>query len=571
MNFSQDQLIGQLLAEQGVISEEQLADAMEEKQRSGKLLSYILVDFGFVTQNQLLETLGAQLGMEVIELSSFDIAQPVINKINASMARMYQVVPVDFFENILTVAMADPLNPSILDELRFIVDCEIRGAISNQKDIEAALDKYYGPEEAEAESITNLMDSYEDIDVDLDLDMLGDDRTDLTNLTEMANEAPVIKLLNLVLLQAIKDKASDIHFEPFETDFKIRYRVDGTLYEMIPPPRHLALAVTSRIKVLSNLNVAERRLPQDGRIQLNVGGKNIDLRVSTLPTAFGESIVMRVLDRSNVSLDLANIGLADNIYNHIIEIIQKPNGIFVVTGPTGSGKTTTLYSALRYVNSIESKIITTEDPIEYDLDGIVQVAIKDSVGLTFGRCLRAILRQDPDRVMVGEIRDLDTAQIAIEASLTGHFVFSTLHTNDAPGSITRLLDMGIEPFLLISSLEGVLAQRLVRTICKECKTPYQPTQEILSNAGLTMEDVEGHDLFYGKGCKTCNNTGYKGRTGIYELLTISDSIRELIIEHAPQSVLMKRAREGGMQTLRENGLEKAFMGITTIEEIMRES
>ncbi|MEW6536496.1 MAG: type II secretion system ATPase GspE [Candidatus Auribacterota bacterium] len=568
MNFSQDQIVGQLLFERGVISEEQLLEALEEKQRSGKLLSYILVDFGFVTENDLLHTIGQQLNMDVVDLNQLDIAQSVINKINPTMARMYQVVPVDFFDNVLTIAMADPLNPNILDELRFIVDCDVKGAISNAKDIEKALEKYYGMEESE-ESISNLIDSYDDFD--LDMDLLDDDRSDITNLTEMVNEAPVIKLLNLVLLQAIKDKASDIHFEPFETDFKIRYRVDGTLYEMIPPPRHLALAVTSRIKVLANLNVAERRLPQDGRIQLNVGGKNIDLRVSTLPTAFGESVVMRVLDRSNVSLDLENIGLSDKILSFIGEIIEKPNGIFIVTGPTGSGKTTTLYSCLRRVNSIDSKIITTEDPIEYDLDGIVQVAIRDSVGLTFSRCLRAILRQDPDRVMVGEIRDLDTAQIAIEASLTGHFVFSTLHTNDAPSSITRLMDMGIEPFLLTSSLEGVLAQRLVRTICKECKTPYEPTREILATAGLTMEDVEGHKLYYGKGCKTCNNTGYKGRTGIYELLIINDAIREMILENAPQSALMAKAREMGMQTLRENGFEKAFLGQTTLEEVLREA
>ncbi|RJP59425.1 MAG: type II secretion system protein GspE [Candidatus Auribacter fodinae] len=568
MNFSQDQIVGQLLFERGVISEEQLLEALEEKQRSGKLLSYILVDFGFVTEHDLLQTIGQQLNMDVVDLNQLDIAQSVINKINPTMARMYQVVPVDFFDNVLTIAMADPLNPNILDELRFIVDCDVKGAISNAKDIEKALEKYYGMEESE-ESISNLIDSYDDFD--LDMDLLDDDRSDITNLTEMVNEAPVIKLLNLVLLQAIKDKASDIHFEPFETDFKIRYRVDGTLYEMIPPPRHLALAVTSRIKVLANLNVAERRLPQDGRIQLNVGGKNIDLRVSTLPTAFGESVVMRVLDRSNVSLDLENIGLSDKILSFIGEIIEKPNGIFIVTGPTGSGKTTTLYSCLRRVNSIDSKIITTEDPIEYDLDGIVQVAIRDSVGLTFSRCLRAILRQDPDRVMVGEIRDLDTAQIAIEASLTGHFVFSTLHTNDAPSSITRLMDMGIEPFLLTSSLEGVLAQRLVRTICKECKTPYEPTREILATAGLTMEDVEGHKLYYGKGCKTCNNTGYKGRTGIYELLIINDAIREMILESAPQSALMAKAREMGMQTLRENGFEKAFLGQTTLEEVLREA
>lgn len=569
MNFSQEHIIGKILISQGFLSEEQFAEALEEKQRSGKLMSHILVDLGFVKQEIVLDTISDHLNMEVVQLNQLDIPQQITNMINASWARMYRIVPIDFFDNVLTVAMADPLNPNCLDDLRFILNCEVKGAISNPKDIDAALDKYYGPEDAE-NSIATLIDNYEE--GELDLETASEiDRFDLANLNEMVNEAPVIKLLNLVLLQAIKDKASDIHFEPFETDFKIRYRVDGTLYDMIPPPRNLALAVTSRIKVLANLNVAERRLPQDGRIQLNVGGKNIDLRVSTLPTAFGESVVMRILDRTNVSLDLNQIGLPEEIKNKVIEIIEKPNGIFCVTGPTGSGKTTTLYSCLKYINKVDSKIITTEDPIEYDLEGVVQVAIRDGIGLTFARCLRAILRQDPDKVMVGEIRDVDTAQIAIEASLTGHLVLSTLHTNDAPGSITRLIDMGIEPFLLTSSLEGILAQRLVRTICNECKEKYTPTPEMLASWGFSMSDIEGHTLYYGKGCKNCNNSGYKGRTGIYELLILNDSLRELILEKAPQSMLKAKASEMGMQTLRESGLIKAFQGITSLDEVVRES
>ncbi|MDX9702111.1 MAG: type II secretion system ATPase GspE [Candidatus Auribacterota bacterium] len=569
MNFTQDHLLGQLLYERGLLTEEQLSEAMEEKQRSGKLLPYILVDYKYVTEQQVLETLSAQLGMEMVDLKALSIPQEIIAKLNASWARMYRVVPVDLYDNILTVAMADPLNPNILDELRFMVDYEVRGAISNEQDISAALDKYYGHEDS-GDSIAALIDGYDDSDINLETDSM-DDRSDISNLTEIANEAPVIKLLNLVLLQAIKDKASDIHFEPFETDYKIRYRVDGTLYDMIPPPRNLALAVTSRIKVLSNLNVAERRLPQDGRIQLNVGGKAIDLRVSTLPTAFGESVVMRILDRSNVQLDLDKIGLPEDIKEQVKSIIEKPNGIFVVTGPTGSGKTTTLYSCLRHVNNIETKIITTEDPVEYDLEGVIQVAIRDSIGLTFARCLRAILRQDPDKVMVGEIRDLETAQIAIEASLTGHLVLSTLHTNDAPSSITRLIDMGVEPFLLTSSLEGILAQRLVRKICPDCKEEFTPTAEMLENAGLSKSEVEGLPFYYGRGCKNCNNTGYKGRTGIYELLVLDDSMHQMIIERAPQATLKAKARECGMVTLRESGLVKVFQGITTLEEVLRES
>ena len=570
MNFTQDHILGQLLVEQQLITQDQLNEAFEEQKRSGKMLTHLLVDCGFVSQEHLLLTMSAQLNMEIVDLKKLNIPKETIEKVSASWARMYHIVPIDFHDNTLTVALADPLNPNTLDELRFIIDFDVRGAISNPQDIDAALEKYYGEEEGDS-TIASLIDNYDENEINLETDDFDEDRANITNLNEIVNEAPVIKLLNLVLLQAIKDKASDIHFEPFETEFKIRYRVDGTLYDMIPPPRHLALAVISRIKVLSNLNVAERRLPQDGRIQLNVGGKSIDLRVSTLPTAFGESVVMRILDRSNVSLDIDNIGLPEDIKKRTIEIIEKPNGIFVVTGPTGSGKTTTLYSCLRYVNKIESKIITTEDPIEYDLEGIVQVAIRDSIGLTFAACLRSILRQDPDKVMVGEIRDLETAQIAIEASLTGHLVFSTLHTNDAPSSITRLIDMGVEPFLMTSSLEGILAQRLVRTICQDCKEQYIPEKEVLESAGLTMEDLEGHTLFYGKGCKNCNNTGYRGRTGIHELLILDDGLRELVLQKAPQATLKAKAKESGMRTLREMGIIKALQGATTLQEVLRET
>ncbi len=567
MNFSQDQFLERFLLERGLLDQTQLEEALEEKKRLGKPMTHIVADLGFVTQEQLLSAIGEQLSMDLVNLNELDIPIEIIEKLESSWARMYAVIPINFYDNTLTVAMADPLNPNILDELRFIVDCEVKGAISNPEDIAAALDKYYQQEDT-ADSMASFIDTYDDMDMELDDDL---DRTDIGNLSEMVNEAPVIKLLNLVLLQAIKDKASDIHFEPFESEFKIRYRVDGTLYDMIPPPRHLALAVISRIKVLANLNVAERRLPQDGRIQLNVGNKNIDLRISTLPTAFGESVVMRILDKSNVSLDLHQIGMPEDIITRVIEIIEKPNGIFVTTGPTGSGKTTTLYSCLRHINRPEAKVITTEDPVEYDLEGVIQVAINDSIGLTFSACLRSILRQDPDKVMVGEIRDVETAQIAIEASLTGHLVFSTLHTNDAPGSVTRLIDMGVEPFLVTSTLEGVLAQRLVRKICTECKEAYTPNQEILNAMGLTMADIEGQALYYGKGCKNCNNTGYKGRTGVYELLVLNDSIRELILEEAPQSVIKAKAKEAGMQTLREAGIAKVFQGVTTLEEILRES
>jgi len=392
---------------------------------------------------------------------------------------------------------------------------------------------------------------------------------DLASVEAAANSRPVVRFVNLVLYQAVQDRASDIHFEPFEDEFKIRYRVDGALYEMAPPPRHLALPVTSRLKVISGLNIAERRVPQDGRIQLPVAGRMIDFRVSTLPTQFGESVVLRVLDRSTVSLDLENIGMPDDIYQYFGEDIAKPNGIVVVTGPTGSGKTTTLYSALRRLNTVEHKLLTAEEPVEYEIDGIVQVPIHEAIGVTFARVLRAFLRQDPDIIMVGEIRDIETSEIAIQASLTGHLVFSTLHTNDAAGAITRLIDMGVEPFLIASTLEAVLGQRLVRTICNNCKTEYQPTPDLLQQLGLTEQQVGGRPFYYGAGCSYCNQTGYKGRRGIYEYLRIKDPIRDLISQRKPTLVIRDKAVELGMRTLREDGIRCILDGYTTVEEVLK--
>jgi type IV pilus assembly protein PilB len=429
------------------------------------------------------------------------------------------------------------------------------------------LDKYYGEEGSE--------------DVDKILAELGGDdkiteeatfaaeTSDEDLLASLANEAPIVRFVNLVMFQAVKDRASDIHFEPFETEFRIRYRVDGALYEMSPPPKHLALPVVSRIKVMANLNISERRLPQDGRINYKLGNKEIDLRVSTLPTAFGESVVLRVLDRSAVNLELESLGFPKNVFDFVSEVIQRPNGIFVVTGPTGCGKTTTLYSCLRRVNAVDTKLLTAEDPVEFDIEGIMQVAISEAVGMTFGKALRSFLRQDPDIIMVGEMRDLETAQIAIQASLTGHLVLSTLHTNDAPGAVTRLVDMGTEPFLVSSTLMGVLGQRLVRTICKNCRTPFEPTEQQLAMLNLSPHDLGDKVFYYGRGCSTCNDTGYKGRKGIYELLICGDTIRTMITERAPTVVLRQKAVELGMVTLREDGLRSIFDGATTIEEVVK--
>ncbi|MEI2727037.1 MAG: ATPase, T2SS/T4P/T4SS family [Verrucomicrobiota bacterium] len=392
---------------------------------------------------------------------------------------------------------------------------------------------------------------------------------DETLIAGLANEAPIVRFVNLVLFQAVKDRASDIHFEPFETEFRIRYRVDGALYEMSPPPKHLALPVVSRIKVMANLNISERRLPQDGRINYKLGHKEIDLRVSTLPTQFGESVVLRVLDRSSVNLELESLGFPKYVHDFVSEVIQRPNGIFVVTGPTGCGKTTTLYSCLRRVNTIDSKLLTAEDPVEFDIEGIMQVAINEGVGMTFGKALRSFLRQDPDIIMVGEMRDLETAQIAIQASLTGHLVLSTLHTNDAPGAVTRLVDMGTEPFLVSSTLMAVLGQRLVRKVCKDCRTPFEPTEAQLALLNLSPHDLGDKVFYYGRGCSTCNDTGYKGRKGIYELLVCSDTIRSMITDRAPTIVLRQKAVELGMVTLREDGLRSIFDGDTSIEEVVK--
>ena len=440
-----------------------------------------------------------------------------------------------------------------------------RSSLPTPAEIQRAIERFYGQEDSEsfAEILKELG---ADKKIAKEVDEAGEDAAAAAAL---ANEIPIVKFVNLVLQQAVSDRASDIHFEPFETEFRIRYRVDGALYEMAPPPKHLALPVTSRIKIMANLNISEKRLPQDGRISLTIAGKQIDLRVSTLPTAFGESVVLRVLDRGSVNLEVESLGFPKYVFDYVSEVILRPNGIFVVTGPTGCGKTTTLYSCLRRVNSIDSKLLTAEDPVEFDIDGIMQVAVNEAAGMTFAKALKSFLRQDPDIIMVGEMRDLETAQISIQASLTGHLVLSTLHTNDSPGAVTRLVDMGVEPFLISSTLMAVLAQRLVRTNCKNCRTPFEPTEQQLAMLNLSPHDLGDKVFHYGRGCSTCNDTGYKGRKGIFELLVVSDPIRTLINERAPTVVVRQKAVELGMVTLREDGLRSIFDGDTSIEEVVK--
>jgi type IV pilus assembly protein PilB len=562
--------IGQILVDLGYISDEQLEMLIEEQeQRPGQLLGQVAMDMGLINDDQLAQALGEQMSLRTVALGDLTITPETLSKVTEPMAQMYRIVPTEFDGETLTVAMCDPQNLSVQDELRTFLGYNIRVVVATEPAILAALDRYYGESSESVESIVSDLEN--DKDLAAAVAAAQGNSVDLASVEAMADSAPVRKLLNMVLLLAIKDHASDLHFEPFEDEFRIRIKADGVLYEMVPPPRHLAFAITTRIKVMANLDIAERRLPQDGRIELTVGGHPVDLRVSVLPTMFGESVVMRVLDRSVVSLDLKNVGMNDELMAQFRDVISKPNGIVLVTGPTGSGKTTTLYSALNELNVIEDKLITTEDPVEYDMEGIVQVPIDASIGNTFAQCLRAILRQDPDKILVGEIRDYETAEIAIQASLTGHMVFSTLHTNDAPSTITRLKDMGVPTFLITATVEAILAQRLVRRVCSKCREEYVPSKEILDDLELKPEQLKGKKFYRGSGCENCNNTGYKGRVGLFELMIMNNELRELIMQNCSTDELRLAAQKRGMLTLRDAGMKVAFEGITTPEEVVRET
>ena len=562
---------GRILVKMGILTREKVHECLsvQKKQGGGKSLGQVILELGLIDDKQLRRVLAAQRGMEYVDLAGAELAHEIIAQIPAQMANAYRVVPLQYDKsnNSMVVAIDSPDNFKATDDLSTLMGFKVQAKVASPADLDEVLKKYYSKEE---ESINDLIDQLEQDDFLAEFQ--GRDQSiDLDELKELAESNPVKKLLNLVLLQAIKDKASDIHFEPFESEFKMRYRIDGVLYEMIPPPKRIAVALSSRIKVMANLDIAERRLPQDGRIPLTVQGHPVDLRVSVLPTMFGESVVLRVLDRTQLDLKLDNLGLDSNDVNIIRQLIKKPNGILIVTGPTGSGKTTTLYSAMKELNTIDSKLITTEDPVEYDIDGIIQVQMKPDIGLTFARCLRSILRQDPDIILVGEIRDLETAQISAQASLTGHLVFTTLHTNDAPSAIARLLDLGMEPFLITATLEGIIAQRLVRKICKHCKEAYEPTEEQLLELGLTPDVVRGKMFYYGRGCDRCNNTGYRGRIGIFEIMIFNDELRELVMNHASTNVMRNAARKEGMRMLREKGLNAIYNGLTTIEEVVKET
>ena len=564
--------LGRILIKMGVLSREKVHECLKiQNQRNGSVqIGQIFIELGLVDEATLQKALAAQRGMEYMSLDGIDIPVDVIEKVPAQMAKTYHIVPVEYSQekNELIVALDNPENFRATDDLSTLMGFKVIAKITDADALEKTLTKYY--ETQQDENINELIDEIQGDSFLAEFE--GRNQSiDLDELKELSESNPVKKLLNLVLLQAIRDKASDIHFEPFENEYKMRYRIDGILYEMIPPPKYIAAALSSRIKVMSDLDIAERRMPQDGRISLTVQGNPVDLRVSVLPTMFGESVVLRILDRSQASFELGELGLRSTEQEIIHQLIRKPNGIIIVTGPTGCGKTTTLYSALNELNDIETKIITTEDPVEYNVDGLVQVQMKSDIGLTFARCLRSILRQDPDIILVGEIRDLETAQIAAQASLTGHVVFTTLHTNDAPSSIARLLDMGIEPFLITATLEGIVAQRLIRKICTACKTQFEPTEAQLMELQLTPDDVKDKKFFYGRGCRQCNGTGYKGRTGIFEIMVFNDEIRDLVMNQASTGVLRSAAQKAGMRLLRDNGLAAIYDGITTIDEVAKET
>ncbi len=560
-----DKQLAEFFVEQRVLEPSQAEDVLSEVELNGKTVAQAMIDGGFIDERGFYQTIANGLGTDLIDLTERDIAPEILRLIPSGLARLHGALPVEMSGPTLRVALVDPFDLHAAEDLRFALGKDIQVVVSPSDQIEDLIKQYYGSDTTSMEDVLKQLGQSGEL---LSASGGGEGNGE-TAVEAEANATPIIRFVDLILYQAIQDRASDIHFEPFENEFKIRYRVDGALYEMSPPPRHLALPVISRLKVMANMNIAERRLPQDGRIQKHIAGRNVDLRVSTLPTQFGESLVLRVLDRSIVNLDLEALGMPDYIYNFLLEMIERPNGIFIATGPTGSGKTTTLYSCLRKVNTIDSKLLTAEEPVEYDLEGIVQVPVNEAIGLTFARVLRSFLRQDPDRIMVGETRDLETAQIAIQASLTGHLVFTTLHTNDAPGAITRLIDMGVEPFLISSTLEAVLGQRLLRSICRQCHTTYQPSDTLLAELGISRQDIGNKQFFYGKGCDACNNTGYKGRKGIYELLRVTDPIRELINERAPTVTLKQKAVELGMVTLRQDGLRSIFAGDTTVEEVLR--
>ncbi len=546
-------LLGQILKARGVVREAQIQEALSEQRKHGGLIGQHLVSLGHCQAGDVAAALAEQAGLVAIDLTRVQPSKEALSKVDASTAHAYCVLPLELAGGHLKVAIADPLNTAVLEDLAFQTGLVIDGAVADQDALRAKVKEFYGEEGTIRDAIAAAAA------------VAGNDPE------KAAQSAPVVRLLNSILHRAIADRASDVHFEVFPKELRVRYRVDGALYEIDAPPVHLAAPLLARIKVMSDLDIAETKMPQDGRIALSIDGRPVDLRVATLPGIGGEGCVLRVLDRSAVSLDLVALGLGAEDIQTLAELTQLPHGIVLVTGPTGSGKTTTLYAMLNQANDASIKIITVEDPVEYDIDGIVQVPINEEIGVTYPKVLRTVLRQDPDKILVGEVRDAETAQVAVEASLTGHTVFATVHTNDAPSAITRLVDLGLEPFLITATLEAIVAQRLVRRVCSACRTSYQADDELLRELGSEAEALRGATLHYGKGCEQCFHTGYRGRTAICEIMRVDANLRRGILERASTAEIRARARQAGMRTLRESGLRAVLDGVTTLEEVRRET
>lgn len=560
-------LFGQILLERKLVSEDQIKEALEIQEINGKALGDVLVDLEYTTGNRIIEVLSDYLGMEAIDIENVDFNQDILDKIPHSIAQLYRIIPIAFNDSTITVAQQDPLDIQQIDDLRFLIKYTVRPVLVEREDVANAIDKYYP---GGHESVEEILDKFQQ-DLSISSDSKSREIIEIEHLKEMSNETPIKSFVNLILLQAIVVKASDVHFEVFENEFRVRYRIDGVLREKVPVPVLFANGIISRIKVMANMDIAERRLPQDGRIFLTIRGHSVDIRISTLPTNHGESVVLRILDKSSVSLDLTRLGMMPDDLKTVKQLMHKPNGIILVTGPTGSGKTTTLYACLNHVNVAGLKIITTEDPVEYDIDGIMQIQINPDIDVTFSNCLRSILRQDPDIILIGEIRDLETLEIAVQASLTGHLVLSTLHTNDAPSTITRLINMGLKPYLMTAALVAIISQRLVKKICPDCKEEYTPGDDILHELNLLDHDLQDKHFYIGKGCSSCNRTGYKGRMSILEIMLINEEMCSHIIKQSSTETIREIARNNGMSTLLESGLSAVYNGITTLEEVARET
>ena len=566
-------LIGEILLGKGLITQEQLDEALNVQKNTTEQIGRILTDLGHANERDVLRAHAEQLGIPFLELDQTSVDEDVAKAIPQSVVQRYNAVPIRRSGNRLTVAMSDPSNVFALDDIRLITGYEIDPILATAEDISALLDDTEGASGGGQEELQTALDALDGglgaaLGDELDISAAGTEE-DVDRAQVMEEEAPIIRVVNVVIQQAIKDRASDIHVEPDRRGVRIRYRIDGVLHEVMRVPKYVHAPLVSRIKIMADMNIAERRIPQDGRIHIRHEGKDYDLRVSSLPTVFGEKVVMRILDQSSVLIGLNKLGMLGETQAQLESVIVQPNGMILSTGPTGSGKTTTQYSILNKINSVEKNILTIEDPVEYQLPGLSQVHVNRKAGLTFASAMRSFLRQDPDIIMVGEIRDLETAETAVQASLTGHLVLSTLHTNDAPSAITRLMDMGVEPFLIASSIVGILAQRLARRICQNCKEPYKPPAEALHRVGFNVDDMENVVFYRGRGCKQCRHTGYRGRNGIFEMLLVNEEVADLTVKRAPLSEIRAAALAGGMKTLKMDGFQKVLEGMTTVEEIMR--